>query len=201
MSKGFHKTNWSKRETSPSLNNLNRPLTDREFQIAVAQQQSAYAAPATRSTEQFKQSESPATPLALSTISKPATKNDKDGKRLTVKRSGGGKSWEDPSLLEWNPDHFRLFVGNLSGEVTDEMLTSAFGKYASVSKVKAVIDARTERCKGFGFVSFADADDYFRAFKELNGKYIGNHPIQLKKATTEIKTVGAKNRRKPYSRQ
>lgn len=217
MSKGFHKVNWSKKETGrahtpvslastvpPSLDDLDRPLTDREFQIAVAQQQTAYVAGPTVRGNGDKTNRSDLSSaigdISSSTLNAPATKLDSKGKRLTIKRSGGGKTWEDPSLLEWNPEHFRLFVGNLSGEVTDEMLQGAFGKYASMSRVKAVMDSRTERCKGFGFVSFASADDYFRAFKELNGKYIGNHPIQLKKATTELKTVAVKSRKRPYDR-
>lgn len=217
MPKGFHKSNWSLKDSSgkdlsPSplpFNDFSRPLTDEEFQIAIAQQQSAYIGPAHNKKSNSIEDTvnlSPRDSKAVSSspspsISKPPVARTKDGKRLTVKRSGGGKTWEDPSLLEWNPDHFRLFVGNLSGEVTDEMLTSVFGKFPTMSRAKVVLDPRTQRCKGFGFVSFASADDYFKAFKELNGKYIGNHPVQLKKATTELKPVAVKDRRKPYDRR
>ncbi len=31
----------------------------------------------------------------------------KGGKRMTVLRKGGGKTWEDQTLLEWNPCRFR----------------------------------------------------------------------------------------------
>lgn len=33
----------------------------------------------------------------------------KGGKRTTVLRKGGGKVWEDQTLLEWNPCEFELF--------------------------------------------------------------------------------------------
>jgi hypothetical protein len=33
----------------------------------------------------------------------------KGGKRTTVLRKGGGKTWEDQTLLEWNPCMFFLF--------------------------------------------------------------------------------------------
>ncbi|KAI5284133.1 hypothetical protein KEM52_003062, partial [Ascosphaera acerosa] len=107
----------------------------------------------------------------------------------TVVRSGGGQKWTDSTLLEWDPAHFRLFVGNLAGEVTDETLLKAFGKYASVSKARVIRDKRTEKSRGYGFVSFADGDDYFRAARDMQGKYIGSHPVLLKKAVTEIKAV------------
>lgn len=110
-------------------------------------------------------------------------------KTRTVIRSGGGQTWTDSSLLEWDPAHFRLFVGNLAGEVTDESLLKAFSKYPSVRKARVIRDKRTTKSKGYGFVSFEDGDEYFRAAKEMNGKYIGSHPVQLKKSTTEIRPV------------
>ncbi|KAF2195258.1 RNA-binding domain-containing protein [Zopfia rhizophila CBS 207.26] len=111
------------------------------------------------------------------------------GKQKTVVRQGGGKSWEDPSLLEWDPLHPRLFVGNLAGEVTDESLLKAFSKYASVSKARVVREKRTTKSKSYGFVSFGNTDDYFRAAKEMQGKYIGSHPVRISRANTEIKAT------------
>jgi hypothetical protein len=115
-----------------------------------------------------------------------------DGKQSTVVRAGGGKTWTDGSLLEWDPAHPRLFIGNLAGEVTDDSLHKAFAKYASIVKTKVVRDRRTTKSKGYGFVSFRDADDYLKAFKEMQGKYIGSHPVLIKKSNTEIKAVDPK---------
>ncbi|KZF24399.1 RNA-binding domain-containing protein [Xylona heveae TC161] len=110
-----------------------------------------------------------------------------DGKQKTVVRSGGGQVWQDSSLLEWDPAHFRFFVGNLAGEVTDDSLLKAFSKYPSVQKARVVRDKRTTKSKGFGFVSFSDGDEYFRAAREMQGKYVGSHPILLRRSTTEIR--------------
>ena len=115
-----------------------------------------------------------------------------DGKEATVVRSGGGKTWQDDSLLEWDPANPRLFLGNLAGEVTDDSLYKAFSKYTSIVKTKVVRDKRTTKSKGYGFVSFRDADDYLKAFKEMQGKYIGSHPVLIKKSNTEIKAVDPK---------
>jgi hypothetical protein len=108
------------------------------------------------------------------------------GKQKTVLRQGGGKAWEDASLLEWDPLHPRLFVGNLAGEVTDDSLLKAFSKYPSVSKARVIRDKKTTKSRSYGFVSFANTDDYFRAAKEMEGKYIGSHPVRIKRANTEI---------------
>lgn len=122
--------------------------------------------------------------------------NGKDGKQATVVRSGGGSTWTDSSLLEWDPSHFRIFVGNLAGEVTDESLLKAFARWPSVQKARVVRDKRTTKSKGFGFVSFSDGDDFFQAAREMQGKYIGSHPVLIKRSTTEIKAVVPKDNRK-----
>ena len=117
-------------------------------------------------------------------------------KKKTVYREGGGRKWQDDSLLEWDPAHLRLFVGNLAGETTDDSLLKAFARWKSVQKAKVVRDKRTTKSKGFGFVSFSDPDDFFQAAKEMNGKYIQSHPVVVRKAKTEIKAQMVKDDRK-----
>jgi hypothetical protein len=115
----------------------------------------------------------------------------------TVVRAGGGQQWTDSSLLEWDPAHFRLFVGNIAGEVTDDSLLKAFAKYTSIQKARVIRDKRTQKSKGYGFVSFSDGDDYFKAAREMQGKYIGSHPVLLRRATTEVRPVAnSKNAKK-----
>lgn len=114
----------------------------------------------------------------------------------TVVRSGGGTTWTDSSLLEWDPLHFRLFVGNLAGEVTDESLYKAFSRWPSVQKARVIRDKRTTKSKGYGFVSFSDGDEFFQAARDMQGKYIGSHPVLLRRSTTEIKAVNPKDQRK-----
>ncbi|KAL7927403.1 hypothetical protein ACQKWADRAFT_276587 [Trichoderma austrokoningii] len=115
-------------------------------------------------------------------------------KSKTVVREGGGKKWTDDTLLEWDPSHLRLFVGNLAGETTDESLLKAFSRWKSVQKARVIRDKRTTKSKGYGFVSFSDADDFFQAAKEMHGKYIQSHPVVVKKANTEIKATNIKSK-------
>ncbi|KAF3360350.1 hypothetical protein VdG1_01310 [Verticillium dahliae VDG1] len=99
-----------------------------------------------------------------------------------------------PAPRSWDPSHLRLFVGNLAGEVTDESLLKAFARWPSVAKARVVRDKRTSKSKGFGFVAFSDADDFFQAAKEMNGKYIQSHPVVVRKANTEIKVTNVKEK-------
>jgi hypothetical protein len=107
----------------------------------------------------------------------------------TVQRSGGGATWQDPTLLTWDPARFRFFVGNLAGEVTDDSLLKAFAKYPSVQKARVVRDKRTTKSRGYGFVSFSDGDEYFQAARDMQGKYIGSHPVLLRRSMTEVRAT------------
>ncbi|XP_058804013.1 RNA-binding protein 42 [Phymastichus coffea] len=106
----------------------------------------------------------------------------KGKKNKKIIRTAGGQTWEDPSLLEWDDDDFRIFCGDLGNDVTDEMLVRVFGKYSSFQRAKVVRDKRTNKTKGFGFVSFKDPQDFIRAMKEMNGRYVGSRPIKLRKS-------------------
>jgi len=104
-------------------------------------------------------------------------------KKKRTLRAGAGNTWEDPTLEQWPDNDFRLFCGDLGNEVTDDLLKRTFGTYPSYAKAKVVRDKKTGKTKGFGFVSFLDPNDYAKAFKDWNGKYVGNRPIKLRKSS------------------
>eukprot|EP01126_Amoeba_proteus_P006758 TRINITY_DN1236_c0_g2_i10.p1 TRINITY_DN1236_c0_g2~~TRINITY_DN1236_c0_g2_i10.p1 ORF type:complete len:145 (+),score=21.66 TRINITY_DN1236_c0_g2_i10:427-861(+) len=106
----------------------------------------------------------------------------KDAKKPKMLRVGGGQIWEDDSLLAWPKDDFRIFAGNLGNEVTDEALKRAFSQYKSVVKTRVIRDKRTGKSKGFGFISFMDPQEFVKALREMNGKYICNRPCKLTKS-------------------
>jgi hypothetical protein len=116
-------------------------------------------------------------------------------KKVTVIRKGGGQVWEDNTLLEWDPTQFRIMVGNLAGEVTDDSLAKAFAQYG-VSKARVIRDKRTTKSKGFGFVSFTDGELGFKAAREMVGKYIGSHPVTIQRSKTDLKPVVNKDKHK-----
>ena len=117
----------------------------------------------------------------------------------SITREAGGKVWEDNSLSEWPDNDYRLFVGNLGNEVTDEMLSAAFKIYKSFQKSKVVRDKRTMKTRGYGFVSFSDPMDMLSALREINNKYIGNRPCMLKRSKWEDRSVSGKAHTAPRS--
>lgn len=177
-------------ETSSS--NPFPPGYDPDYEAQVQQWQSAYLTKdnGAGSATAIRPPTTSTVPAANTSKTEPASQHEAGSK--TVQRSGGGTTWTDSTLLEWDPAHFRIFVGNLAGEVTDDSLLKAFSQYPSVQKARVIRDKRTTKSKGYGFVSFADGDDYFRAAREQNGKYVGSHPIVVKKAATDIRPTTQK---------
>jgi hypothetical protein len=107
--------------------------------------------------------------------------NAKKNKTLTV-RAAGGELWKDESLADWDENDYRLFVGDLGNEVNDALLAKSFQQYRSLTKVHVVRDKKSAKSKGFGFLSFSDPDDFIKAMREMNGKYVGNRPIKLSRS-------------------
>ncbi|GBN28500.1 RNA-binding protein 42 [Araneus ventricosus] len=117
----------------------------------------------------------PTVPSADKTEETVVSKKKEKKKKLI--RMAGGQAWEDNSLQDWDNDDFRIFCGDLGNDVTDEVLIRAFSKYPSFLKAKVIRDKRTNKTKGFGFVSFKDPQDFIKAMREMNVIYDSlDHP-------------------------
>ncbi len=138
------------------------------------------------------------TPVSA-TIGDAALKKAKKQKRII--RTGGGQVWEDDSLKEWDPNDFRLFCGDLGNDVTDEVLARTFGKYPSFQKAKVIRDKRTNKTKGYGFVSFTDPSDFTKAVREINGKYVGSRPIKLRKSNWRDRNIDVVRQKQKVKQQ
>lgn len=126
-------------------------------------------------------------PFGLSAEGAAAIANRARPKDVT-KRMAAGEIWEDKKLLEWPENDFRLFVGHLAKDTTTAMLAKAFQHYPSFAKAYAPWSKRLGKSKGFGFVSFLDPRDALKALEEMPGKYVGQAPCVVRRATLEEKT-------------
>jgi nucleolar protein 4 len=66
--------------------------------------------------------------------------------------------------------------------VTTEELTEHFSQSYPIRHAVAVLDPATKQCKGFGFVTFADAEDAQRAVEEFNGTKFKGQKIKVELA-------------------
>ena len=55
----------------------------------------------------------------------------------------------------------------------------ANGRYPSFQMCRVVRDGRSNKSRGYGFVSFRDPWDMTKALREMHGAYVGNRPIKV----------------------
>jgi len=76
----------------------------------------------------------------------------------------------------------KLYVGNLSYEVTSSSLEELFAPYGAVRSAQVIQDRDTGRSKGFGFVELSDDNAARRAISELNEKEVGGRRLTVNEA-------------------
>ena len=76
----------------------------------------------------------------------------------------------------------KLYVGNLSYEVTEAELNELFAPLGVIESVKVINDRYTGNSKGFGFVEMASREEADKAINELNGKTVRNRAIVVNEA-------------------
>lgn len=76
----------------------------------------------------------------------------------------------------------KLYVGNLSYQMTDADLESTFAEFGTVSSAKIIMDRETNRSKGFGFVEFDSKEDAESAIENLNGKEVSGRSLVVNEA-------------------
>ena len=76
----------------------------------------------------------------------------------------------------------KLFVGSLSWNTNSAELRDAFATCGEVVEANVVTDRDTGRSRGFGFVTFQDADSATRAIEQLDGSTLGGRTIRVDRA-------------------
>ena len=77
----------------------------------------------------------------------------------------------------------KLYVGNLSFEVTDETLQRLFTDAGfQVESARVIRDMDTGRSRGFGFVELAAGQDMSRAITTLSGQNVLGRNVEVNEA-------------------
>lgn len=75
-----------------------------------------------------------------------------------------------------------LFIRSLPASTTTDILTDLFSESYPVRHATAVTDPATKQCRGYGFVTFADAEDAERAKEEFNGYTLEGRKLRVEVA-------------------
>ena len=71
----------------------------------------------------------------------------------------------------------KLYVGNLSYQMTDQQLNELFAEAGNVSSAQVVTDRYTGQSRGFGFVEMASEDEAQQAIAAINGRNVGGRAL------------------------
>lgn len=76
----------------------------------------------------------------------------------------------------------KLLVRNLARNITEQDLREMFEAYGQLQSCHLVIDDKSGKSKGFGFVEFPNPGEAKAAAKSLNGREVAGFAIRVKKA-------------------
>ena len=86
----------------------------------------------------------------------------------------------------------KIYVGNLSYEVTEDDLQKAFEGFGQVESVRIIKDTYSGRSKGFGFVEMSNNADAQSAINDLNDKEIKGRTIKVNAARQPTENRGGR---------
>jgi cold-inducible RNA-binding protein len=73
----------------------------------------------------------------------------------------------------------KLFVGNLSFNITENDLQDAFAAHGTVLEANLMLDRATGRPRGFGFVTMSTPEEAQKAIDALHGKELAGRALTV----------------------
>jgi len=76
----------------------------------------------------------------------------------------------------------KLYVGNLSYDISKNDLEQMFAVYGTVVSAQVITDRETQRSKGFGFIEMGTDQQAQAAISALNGKSVDGRALTVNEA-------------------
>uniref|UniRef100_A0A4W4EWE6 RRM domain-containing protein n=1 Tax=Electrophorus electricus TaxID=8005 RepID=A0A4W4EWE6_ELEEL len=83
------------------------------------------------------------------------------------------------NLQKGSAGPMRLYVGSLHFNITEDMLRGIFEPFGRIDSIQLMMDSETGRSKGYGFITFADAECAKKALEQLNGFELAGRPMKV----------------------
>ncbi|XP_031624967.1 RNA-binding protein 39 isoform X3 [Contarinia nasturtii] len=80
----------------------------------------------------------------------------------------------------------RLYVGSLHFNITEDMLRGIFEPFGKIDSIQLIMDSETGRSKGYGFITFHNAEDAKKALEQLNGFELAGRPMKVGNVTERL---------------
>ena len=89
----------------------------------------------------------------------------------------------------------KLFVGNLSFNVTENDLQDAFAAHGTVTETNLMMDRATGKPRGFAFITMATPEEAQKAIESLNGSVLDGRTLTVNEAKPrEERSTGGRDR-------
>ena len=86
----------------------------------------------------------------------------------------------------------KLYVGNLTDEVTSSELEAMFAVHGNVRSAQVITDRETGRSKGFGFVEMSNDNEARAAMAALNGQQSNGRALTVNEARPREERGGSR---------
>uniref|UniRef100_A0A183IUK1 RNA-binding protein 39 n=1 Tax=Soboliphyme baturini TaxID=241478 RepID=A0A183IUK1_9BILA len=78
-----------------------------------------------------------------------------------------------------NRGPMKLYVGSLHFNISEDMLRGIFDPFGKIDSIQLLKDPESGRSRGYGFITFHNAEDAKRAMEQLNGFELAGRPIKV----------------------
>ena len=78
----------------------------------------------------------------------------------------------------------KLYVGNLSTQITDAQLNDLAKPFGTLVSANVATDRASGASKGFGFIEFSNAEEARAAIAGLDGRDVNGQAIKVNEAKT-----------------
>ena len=92
----------------------------------------------------------------------------------------------------------KIYVGNLSYDVTEDDLRQAVEQFGTVESATIIKDRNSGQSKGFGFVEMASKEEGEAAIEGLNGKELQGRTLNVNEARPRTENRGGGGGRGGY---
>lgn len=89
----------------------------------------------------------------------------------------------------------RLYVGNLSYDVSQDSLRGCFAEHGEVTDTHIVMDRDSGRPRGFAFVTMSSEAEATKVISSLNGAMFEGRPLRVNIAEERARSGGGRSAR------
>src|SRR5947208_12604470 len=93
----------------------------------------------------------------------------------------------------------KLFVGNLSFNITENDLQDAFAAHGTVVETNLMMDRATGRPRGFGFITMSSPEEAEKAIAAMNGATLDGRNLTVNEAKPREERAPGGGGRREYS--